>query len=65
MQLSVPLRMTVKGPIGIAYGAHPIPDPKGAIATFRLMIGKTELPGRYKIDSRRFVRVDEQDGAVR
>lgn len=46
-------------PIGIAFNGHPTPDPKGAIATFRLSIGKTDLPGRFKIDCRRYVLVDD------
>jgi hypothetical protein len=48
-----------KALIGIAFNGQSIPDPRGAIAIFRLAIGKAELPGRYKVDRQRFIRVDE------
>ena len=46
-------------PDGKALPSGLIADHKGAVATFRLTIGKTELPGRYLCVGRRFVPAQE------
>jgi hypothetical protein len=48
-------------PVGIAYPAGWIPDPKGRppATTFRLAIGQVELPGLYVCIGRRFVAAAE------
>jgi|SRR5512142_563851 hypothetical protein len=48
-------------PVGIAYPAGWIPDPKGRppAATFRLEIGQVALPGWYVGVGRRFVPAAE------
>jgi hypothetical protein len=51
-------------PIGIAFRVGHVPDPKGPIATFRLMIGKTDRLWRYTCVGRRFVLVDLDTDAL-
>lgn len=45
--------------IGIAYPTGFTADPKGSIETFRLVIGKTELEGRFICLRRRFVKLGD------
>jgi hypothetical protein len=46
-------------PIGIAFPAGLVAHPQGPAVTFRLVIGKEELPDRYLCIGRRFFRLGE------
>jgi hypothetical protein len=46
-------------PIGIAYPVGLVEHRRGPAQTFRLVINKTELPGRWLCVGRRFVRLGE------
>jgi hypothetical protein len=41
--------------VGIAYPVGFLPHWRGPVATFRLAIGKQEVPGRWVCHRRRFV----------
>jgi hypothetical protein len=46
-------------PVGIAFPSGAVRHRRGAAQTFRLVIGKEELPGRYVCLGRRFVELGE------
>lgn len=46
-------------PVGTAFGAGFAPHKRGAVALFRLVIRKVELPDPYVCASRRFVPLEE------
>jgi hypothetical protein len=46
-------------PDGIAYPVGYVPGRRGPVATFRLAIGKVEVPGRWICVRRRFERAGE------
>ena len=46
-------------PIGIVYPVGLVEHRRGPAQTFRLVIGKTELPGRWLWVGQRFVQLDE------
>jgi hypothetical protein len=46
-------------PIGIAFPDGHVEHRKGPAVTFRLVVGKTELPGRWICVGRRFVPLGE------
>jgi hypothetical protein len=46
-------------PVGIAYGASYVRHRNRSVATWRLVIGKEELPGRWVCIGRRFVEVGD------
>jgi hypothetical protein len=46
-------------PIGIADPVGLVEHRRGPAQTFRLVVGKTELPGRWLCAGRRFVQLSE------
>jgi hypothetical protein len=46
-------------PIGIAFAIDQVPHRGGALAVFRITLGKTEIPGRRVCDRRGFVELAE------
>jgi len=47
-------------PVGIAFGCAYVEDRKGKlVATWRLTIGKADVPGLWVCVGRRFIEVDE------
>jgi hypothetical protein len=51
-------------PIGIAYPIGLTDGEEEPISTFRLVVGKEELPGEWMCDRRRFVRIGAADAGT-